>query len=222
MLTCRVVAVDVGSVRGNFAWAALDLPGRRVAGHGDDPEGASQCASEGLSQGIQVALGLESPLAVPVPHPDAQSWERLGLARPGEGNRPWSAGAGSGALATGLAQLAWMCQRIKAVGANVTATTQPSQWLVRKAQLLIWEAFVSGPGKPPPGDVGQHAADAAIAAITFAERLDSDQLAKNDVACDPHQSFNLAYAAAAMGGITIDARERTAPVTVLRTPPSAS
>ncbi len=25
----RVVAVDVGSVRSNFAWAALDLPGRR-------------------------------------------------------------------------------------------------------------------------------------------------------------------------------------------------
>ena len=38
----RVVAIDVGSVRGNFAWAALDLPGRAPVGPGGtNPEEAA-------------------------------------------------------------------------------------------------------------------------------------------------------------------------------------
>jgi len=80
----------------------------------------------------------------------------LGQARQGETvdgrSRPWSAGAGSGALATGLVQMAWVLE------------------LAGEADLFVWEAFVSGTGKPVPAGITQHAADAAAAADTFADR----------------------------------------------------
>lgn len=43
-------------------------------------------------------------MSVPVPGGQPDAWRGLGKARYGERNRPWSAGAGAGALATGLAQ----------------------------------------------------------------------------------------------------------------------
>lgn len=104
----RVVAVDVGSVRSNFAWAALDFPGRRPVGEGGShPEGAALAVLEALRAGVPVALGFEAPLMVPVsPVGPADSWKTLGRARQGETvdgrSRPWSASAGSGSLATGL------------------------------------------------------------------------------------------------------------------------
>jgi hypothetical protein len=53
-------------------------------------------------------------MAVPVPGSKPDGRRGLGKARGGEGNRPWSAGAGSGALATGLAQGAWMLRQLSA------------------------------------------------------------------------------------------------------------
>lgn len=112
----RVVAVDVGSVRKNFAWAGMDLPGRRPVGEGGrHPEGAALAILEALDDIVPVALGFEAPLMVPVsPVGPVDGWMTLGQARHGETvdgrSRPWSAGAGSGALATGLAQLAWVLE----------------------------------------------------------------------------------------------------------------
>lgn len=40
MKSVRVVAVDVGSVKSNFAWAGLDLPGRRPVGEGGGATGS--------------------------------------------------------------------------------------------------------------------------------------------------------------------------------------
>jgi hypothetical protein len=51
-----------------------------------------------LSAGYAVALGFECPLFVPV----AKAPEHLTKGRAGEGNRPWSAGAGVAVLASGL------------------------------------------------------------------------------------------------------------------------
>jgi hypothetical protein len=147
---CRVVAVDVGSVRGNFAWAALDLPMQTIAGQGADPEGAVSALLAALGRGLPTALGFEAPLSVPVPAPDPEAWPDLGRARAGEGSRSWSAGAGTGALATGLAEMAWMIGRLHAALGEVRVTTSASAWTAGSADLFIWEAFVSGPGKPPP------------------------------------------------------------------------
>ena len=54
--------------------------------------------SVGVTEGI--ALGFERLLFIPI-SPQA---DRLGCAREGEGNQPWSGGAGSGAIVTGLVQ----------------------------------------------------------------------------------------------------------------------
>ena len=82
----RVVAVDVGSVRSNFAWGALDLPGRRPVGEGGShPEGAALAVLEALDAGVPVALGFEAPLMVPVsPVGPVDGWRTLGQARQGE------------------------------------------------------------------------------------------------------------------------------------------
>jgi hypothetical protein len=148
----RVVAVDIGSVRppSKFAWAAFDAPGRELIKAGEDPETAVSMLTPGLMAGAQAALLLEAPMAVPVPGSKPDAWLGLGKARDGEGNRPWSAGAGAGALATGLAQGAWMLRQFAVTVAELTATTQPGSWRRGDAQLLLAEAFITAAGKPGP------------------------------------------------------------------------
>lgn len=223
-----VVAVDVGSVRKNFAWAGMDLPGRRPVGEGGrHPEGAALAVLEALDDSVPVALGFEAPLMVPVsPVGPVDGWMTLGQARQGETvdgrSRPWSAGAGSGALATGLAQLAWVLERIGSGFPGLRCTTRPESWLRGDAELFIWEAFVSGTGKPVPSGITQHAADAAAAADTFADRLEDATLSRSDVVCSPASSFNLAAAAAAYAGLAIPSDELRNQVQVYRTRPGAT
>jgi len=225
-MKARVVAVDVGSVNPknlNFAWAALDLPTRRIVGAGGrDPEGAAAATLEALHAGTPVALGFEAPLMVPVsPTTTIDGWITLGQRRAGETveghSRPWSAGAGSGALATGLAQLAWTLERIGRSLPVLSCTTAPAVWLNGGAQLFVWEAFVSGTGKPIPDGITQHAADAAAAAEEFADRLDGGTLTHSDVTCLPSSPFNLAAAAATYAGLTISPAEIRSELPVYRT-----
>jgi hypothetical protein len=68
--------------------------------------------------------------------------KRLGLARQGEGDRAWWAGAGTAALATGLVQAAWVCARIAALGRPVSATTRLDQWDERG--LMLWSTLGRG------------------------------------------------------------------------------
>lgn len=216
---CLIVAVDVGSVRGKFAWSALPWPGRQAGAEGIDPEGVAQAVAAALADGLPVALGFECPLSVPVPAPDDSAWQDLGRARTGEGNRSWSAGAGAGSLATGLVQVAWICQRIAVLAGPVSTTCLPERWPT-VAPLLLWEAFVAGVGKPVRGPVSQHAADAAVAAETFAEHLRADRLKPGEIRCAPHTGLNLAYAAASFAGLTVAPNEVDAEAFVFKTPPA--
>lgn len=224
-MRCRVVAIDVGSVRGNFAWAALDLPSRQTVGPGGaDPDGAAMAVLNALNDDVPVALGFEAPLMVPVSPVEDDGWRTLGQARRGESSggrsRPWSAGAGSGALATGMVQVAWILERLGAAVPGLSCTTQAASWLDGAADLFVWEAFVSGTGKPVPAGISQHAADAGAAADTFATRLEESQLSMSDVSCEPSSSFNLAAAAALYAGLSIQADEIRAPIQVYRTQPA--
>lgn len=222
----RVVAVDVGSVKTNYAWAGLDLPDRRPVGEGGhDPEGTALAVLEALVDGAPVALGFEAPLMVPVsPVGPVNGWTTLGKARQGETvdgrSRPWSAGAGSGALATGLVQLAWVLERVGCGFPGLRCTTRPEPWLSGEADLFLWEAFVSGTGKPVPSGITQHAADAAAAADTFADRLEAKTLSTSDVVCAPASAFNLAAAAAAYAGLSVVGGELRDEVQVYRTRPA--
>jgi hypothetical protein len=222
-MSVRVVAVDIGSIRppSNFAWAAFDAPGRAVAAEGDSPETAVSALLAGFQEDRQVALLLESPVSVPVPPVQHDSWRTLGAARDGEGNRPWSAGAGSAALATGLAQGAWMLLSLAAAIPGLTVTTQPRRWRGGHARLLLAEAFVSGAGKPPPLPAGQHAADAAAVALALLARLDTAGEITSDVRCSPLHPFNLLAAMAIWAGLHIDGTEIRQDVLVIRcTPPT--
>lgn len=221
-MEARVVGVDVGSVTlGRFAWAALDAPALRPAGQGVDPESAVQALIPCLASGGRAALVLEAPMSVPVPATDrADGWEALGRARTGEGNRPWSAGAGAGVLATGLAQAAWLLARLADTVPGTTVTTRPERWAAQHGpKLLLAEALVSGPGKPAPTAGGRHAADAEAAARALAERLPEFSLLASDVRCAPHRPFNLLAAAAMWAGLSILRDELHTDVLVVRARP---
>ncbi len=210
----------------NFAWAGLDLPGRRPLGAGGtEPEGAAVAILSALSNGDRVALGFEAPIALPVsPVDQVDGWKTLGQARSGETvggrSRPWSAGAGGGALATGLVQMAWILKRISLDMPGLSCTTRPQTWSSDTTDLFLWEAFVSGSEKPVLTVTSQHAADAAAAAETFAERLEEGSLDHSDVVCAPMSSFNLAAAAAVYAGMRIDVDELRLPAQVYRTRPA--
>jgi hypothetical protein len=105
----------------HHAWAAFDAPRRDLVKDGEDPESAVSALVPGLLAGTQAALLLEASMSVPVPVGQPGAWCALGKARRGERNRPWSAGAGAGVLATGLAQGAWMLRQLAPAGCDDTA-----------------------------------------------------------------------------------------------------
>lgn len=99
----KILCVDVGSIRrGRFAWSS------NTRQHGTDPDELMAYLLELRESGERVALGFECPAWISVP-PEAID---LGTRRGGEGRYPWSAGAGAGALATGLAQIAWIFRNL--------------------------------------------------------------------------------------------------------------
>lgn len=199
-----VIGVDIGSVRrpGGFSWAA---PDDSVQGQ-DDPSALGAAVVAALDAGEQVALGVECPLSVPVPAATAAGWPHLGRARDGDGTRSWSAGAGTGALATGLVQLAWLCRYVAERRPATAATTRLDRFVLAGAELFVAEAMVTGEGKPEPVGGADHA-DAVAAARRLAEllaaRAAGDPVA-GDVTCAPHVPLNLAAAAMLHAGLAVD------------------
>ncbi|MEU4697472.1 hypothetical protein [Nonomuraea dietziae] len=214
----RIVAVDIGTVRppANFAWAAFDAPSPDLADAGFDPLTAVSALVAALGDARRAVLLLEAPMSVPVPATAEDGWRLLGRRREGEGNRPWSAGAGTGALATGLAQGAWMLGRLARLAKGLTATTDVRLWREDGARLLLAEAFVSALGKPEPTSAGQHAADAAAAGLAMLRLLEEDS-AVSEVCCAPCGPFNLLAAMALWAGLAIDPAELRSEVLVVRT-----
>lgn len=217
----RVVVVDIGSVGppSKFAWVAFDAPGRELVKDGADPESAVSALVPGLMSGAQAVLLLEAPMSVPVPASQPDAWRGLGKARHGERNRPWSAGAGAGALATGLAQGAWMLRQLAATVPGLAVTTQVDAWRPGRAQLLLAEAFITAAGKPEPTSTGQHAADAAAAGLALLEMLDGSAPLTSSVRCSPQDSFSLLAAMSLWAGLRIDPAELDAEVLVVAARP---
>jgi hypothetical protein len=158
-------------------------------------------------------------MSVPVPDGQPRAWRTLGKARGGEGNRPWSAGAGAAALATGLAQGAWMLRQLAITVPGLSATTRPESWQRGSAQLLLAETFITAAGKPEPLPAGQDAADAAAAGLALAEVLNSSGPLTSTVRCAPLDPFNLLAAMALWAGLRIDPAELHAEVLVVAAQP---
>ncbi|MFL6257197.1 MAG: hypothetical protein ACJ74T_19490 [Pyrinomonadaceae bacterium] len=73
-----------------------------------------------MTDGLNIALGFEAPLFVPVPDDPND----IGLARAGEDNRPFSAGAGASAALVGLQQAAWIMSRLRGDLGKYEVTTE--------------------------------------------------------------------------------------------------
>lgn len=153
-----IICADIGSVkRGNFAWADSDDR------FGSKPSTLAAQVVEALRSDRPVALGFECPLSIPLPSNE----QELGQSRFGEGSRPWSAGAGCGALATGLVQACWTLQAIRtAIPHSHDAFLSWENFVQADSGLLVWEAFVSGRTKGR-----DHLDDARLAVQAFLRKL---------------------------------------------------
>lgn len=165
-----VVCADIGSVaNGNFGWWSS------AGANGQKPSLLASHVAALLKQASPVALGFECPLFVPLVEDEAC----LTKSRPGEGSRAWSAGAGSGALATGLVQVVWVLQAIRAqLEQPASAFLSWSSFISSRSGLFLWEAFVSGSQKQ-----SSHLADAEVGAQAFIRAL-PDPLSANGVVCE--------------------------------------
>lgn len=184
-----VFCADVGSVRsGNFGWACSLAAGEVKDHDSSSPADLAEAVADQLHSGKPVALGFECPLFVPVP----TSAGRLGTARNGEGNRAWSAGAGAGALATGLVQAAWVLSTIRGSCRGAVLHLEWDAFEQAGSGLLIWEAFVTAAAK------GQsHVDDATIAVEAFVQALPDPKTASTITAERP---LSLVGAAAIWSG----------------------
>ena len=188
-----VCCADVGSVAaGNFGWALRDYPHPMIEVAAEASiEDFSDSISERIERGHHVALGFECPLFVPIRN-DAN---RLTQARTGEGNRPWSAGAGCGSLATGLVQAIWILRRIRdSARRPVEATLSWSEFATGSSQVFLWEALVTRKAK-----VDTHHGDAGVAVEAFCDSL-PDPTTANAVSDD--MVLSLIGAAALRSGLS--------------------
>ncbi len=115
----------------------------------------------------------------------------LGKARQGEHIRSWSAGAGSGALATGLVQVAWILRELHH---RSGATQLHLDWSTFRESggVYVWEAFVTDRAK-----AATHVDDAAVAVEAFMTALPDPEQHNAVVADEP---LSLVGAAAAWSG----------------------
>ena len=163
-----IYCADIGSVRQHrFGWARLD--GERHHKGNDIVAFVCDIASA-VTERRKVALGFECPLWVPV----STEPRNLTAGRRVDGNRPWSAGAGAAALATGVTEVAWildeLASRLKRRGTSLPPVHLDwPTFAGANSGLFFWEAFVTGKAKGSGSD--DQATDALIACKKFATCL---------------------------------------------------
>ena len=123
--------------------------------------------------------------------------KNLTSARQGEGDRAWSAAAGSCSLTTGLTEVLWVFNEIaNKAGNNVKPTFCFEDIKSGKANFFIWEAFVSATSKGV-----SHCDDAKKAVEEFYKRLRKESLTSDVHVIRP---YSLAGAALVRSGLTKD------------------
>lgn len=133
----RAFCADVGSIpSNNFGWASsVD----REWETGNDIDVFAGKIAAAIKEKDKVSIGFECPLFVPVrdePH-------RVASARHGEGQRSWSAGAGTGALATGMVQSLWVLRNIRNILGSAPRPTFDWEEFEKTDSVFLWEAFVT-------------------------------------------------------------------------------
>lgn len=209
-----VYCADVGSIKqGNFGWARAEVPRRAVEEERGGATGIAKlvpAVAEDRTSGLPVALGFECPLFVPVPD-DPQ---RLGAARPGEGTRSFSAGAGTGALVTGVVQAAWVLREVRERQPDDDVFLDWEAFDAAARGLFVWEAFVTADAKATT-----HVDDATVAVECFVAALPDPRGANAVIAEHP---LSLAGAAILWAGWSNDLALLHAPCLVLRAAAAAA
>ena len=188
-----IFCADVGSIKNNkFGWAASISMGADIMGN--SIEDFAENISDQIRIGKKVALGFECPLFVPM----REKAEDVNAARKGEGNRSWSAGAGTGALATGLVEVLWVMNKInKILGFCPTAEFEWAKFLSTNS-VFLWEAFVTSAAKG-----SGHSEDAQVAVSLFKKALPNPWAVN---AIETEEVFSLVGAAALRSGWAEDIR----------------
>lgn len=204
-----IYAFDVGSTRVRpgpkgrlrFAWARK-RPGEPIEGNDSITDLVWELKGE-LGRGEKVALGIESPLFIPIP----KSSEHLSKGRRNEGNRSFAAPVGLAVTTLGLHQLAWILKEIFETSYANRLFTDFDKWKSSAGPaLLCWEAFVSG-----DASVGSHLDDAATAVKGFDDEIWKQSL-DSQVCVAPESNgpdcgvLSIAGTAALWSGWTTDTR----------------
>jgi hypothetical protein len=209
-----VYCADVGSIpRKRFGWArgTVGGSGRKPAGGGSIEDLVREIKKD-LSKAVPVALGFECPLWAPF----REKPKSLAKARAGEGNRPWSAGAGAASLATGLSQVPWILRSIRPEPPTIPeAFLDWEMFCCSGSGLFLWEAFVSGKAKSQNDTKSSHEMDATAAVRWFIDHVE-DLSAKNAVRED--KVFSLLGAALLRTGWSRDLALLEQSCLVLRAP----
>ncbi len=162
MENISIFCADVGSIKAKkFGWAA-DTPDRNGIQLGTDIKLFAELISSAISDGCKVAIGFECPLFVPMRSDPIL----VNSARKGEGNRSWSAGAGTGALATGLVEVLWVLNKVASLQGQPPKAELSWVTFINSDSVFLWEAFVTSESKGTG-----HAEDAAIAIECFKSAL---------------------------------------------------
>jgi hypothetical protein len=207
MQQLAVYCADVGSIKqGNFGWAREAVPAGEIERHcgGTEILELVDALAEDLAARVPVALGFKCPLFVPIP----ENPLGLGAARPGEGTRPWSAGAGTGALTTGLVQAAWVLTELRNRRPSDRVFLDWTAFAATGAGLFLWEAFVTEKAKAVT-----HVDDAAVAVACFTAALPDPGRAN---AVTAERPLSLVGAAAVWAGWSDDIELLRKPCLVLK------
>ena len=155
-----VWCADIGSISKNrFGWCRGTTGENNSFVTGSSIQDFAEGIVRDLSKEHKIALGFECPLFVPI----TDNPKKLTSSRPGEGDRAWSAGAGCGALATGLTETVWILNKVRELTEiEINVTLLWEELISKSFNLFIWEAFVSKSSK-----VSTHSGDAEVAVNTF-------------------------------------------------------
>lgn len=162
MLNHAAFCADIGSIPGNkFGWASSIDGELKTETH---IELFAAEIAKAINSERKVSIGFECPLFVPV----RDEPRFVAAARRGEGQRSWSAGAGTAALATGMVQSLWVMRRVKTILGFAPKPTFDWAEFKRTHSVFLWEAFVTSTAKAPT-----HYQDAEAALRQFLASIDN-------------------------------------------------
>ncbi|MDF1594262.1 MAG: hypothetical protein P1P89_22350 [Desulfobacterales bacterium] len=204
MKNLAIFCADVGSIKAKkFGWAAI-TPDSNAPESGPDIEEFVSLIYKSIGLEHKVAIGFECPLFVPM----RSNPLLVNSSRKGEGNRSWSASAGTGALATGLVEVLWvMNQLTEKLGKPPIAELNWDAFQSSNT-IFLWEAFVTSTAKG-----SGHSGDAIIAIDCFVNAL--PQLSHAN-AIDEHSVLSLVGAAALRAGWSTDLNLLSMPCIVIK------